>query len=71
MKLLLLFLPIIWFSPDLQSELLDDDGAFEYYRFWNPDVREKVDDYHIWCWGEAALKFTDNDVVLMVNGEWR
>ena len=70
MKLFLLWLPIAWLNPTLNDELTTAQGAFDYERFWNPDYRVKVDDYHIWCWGDAVLKFTDEDVVLLVRGKF-
>jgi hypothetical protein len=70
MSLLLSFIPILWFSQDLQTELLYADGHFNYERFWEPDVRVKVDGYHLWCWNGAGLKFTDDDMSKLFNHEY-
>jgi hypothetical protein len=70
MSLLLSFIPIVWLSGDLQTELLHADGHLNYARFWNPDVRVVVDDYHLWCWNGAGLKFTDLDIQRVVNGQY-
>lgn len=68
MKLVMMFLPLIWLSQDVQNELMLESGQFDYERFWNPDVQEKVGDFHIWCWGDAAVKFSDQDAVTLING---
>jgi len=68
MNLLVLILPIFWFQQDVQNELVHADGHFNYERFWNPDARLKVDGYHVWCWNNAVLKFSDEDISLMLEG---
>jgi hypothetical protein len=68
MKLVMMFLPLIWLSQNVQEELMLENGQFDYYRFWNPDVRQKFGEFHIWCWGDAAIKFTDEDAVILING---
>jgi len=68
MKLVMMFIPLVWLSQGLQNELMLENRRFDYERFVHPDVQEKVGDFHIWCWGEAALKFTDQDAVIVLNG---
>jgi len=63
-----MFLPLIWLSQGLQNEFTLENGEFDYERFTHPDVQEKVGDFHIWCWGDAAIKFTDQDVLILING---
>lgn len=70
MNLLLSFIPLVWLSQGLQTELMHDDGHFNYDRFWSPDVRVKIDEYHLWCWNGAGLKFTDQDLAAMFNGDY-
>ena len=67
-SLLLSFIPIVWLGQDVQNELLYDDGHFNYTRFWNPDIKVKMNGYHLWCWNGAGLKFTDQDIQDLFNG---